>query len=49
MKKFLVVLFSVFLTNLYAQKVTVLDNETGKPIKSVAIFNQAKKPISSYR
>ena len=42
MKKFLVVLFSVFLTNLYAQKVTVLDNETGKPVKSVAIFNKDK-------
>ena len=42
MKKFLVVLFSAFLTNLYAQKVTVLDFETGKPIKSVAIFNKAK-------
>ena len=42
MKKFLVVLFSVFLTNTYAQKVTVLDFETGKPIKSVAVFNKQK-------
>ena len=42
MKKFLVVFLSVFFTNLHAQKVTVLDNETGKPIKSVAIFNKNK-------
>ncbi|MGB0891266.1 MAG: TonB-dependent receptor, partial [Flavobacteriaceae bacterium] len=46
MKKFLVVLFSVFLTTIYAQKVTVLDYETGKPIKSVAIYNKQKTKSS---
>lgn len=46
MKKFLVVLFVFFATCFYAQDVTVLDYETGKPIKSVAIFNKQKTKSS---